>query len=620
MEETVLLFGLAMFLLLAAVCSIIFNKIKLPPLIGYLMAGIIVANFVDISADQEDIVNILSDMGLTMLMFCIGLEINLKKLRKQGLFAMRVAMVEIPFMVLAGTVFGGAFGLNEIQSLCLGAVMAGSSTAVVLGVLRIQNRLEKDRIDTLILVIILEDIAQVIILSMITPLMAGSELDAGGLAAMIVSIIAFMVASILFGIKLMPRVINWVSDNVSPEVLVIFAVGLAFGMALLASYVGLSVAIGAFLMGMMIASSRKSKDILHDIEPMKNIFMAMFFISVGMEVSLGTLIDNIWVTIALLLLFIVMKTTAVFLGYWLANDTPRNSIASAVSFLAMGEFAFIIAKQALDYNMFSESIYTSIVGAALLSMITLPLISKNAVRNWDYIHERLPERIMNFLRKINGIRDAFYYGILNSSNKARREMLSSVTVSYVYILLLTIIEIIFILVAPTISSWAYTYFGGSILLWSTTVLLINLFALYIPTYRLVEKIKDVFRIADTTAKSKGSQSGSNVRLTLIDGFLMTNTLIVALMIDITILIIMPNGLDIWEHLVVLFIALVILVILNRRSLRRKAEMESYDIEDEEFNNINTESFKALVNKKVNRNAEDEQDHTVVSIDTGDMPR
>jgi CPA2 family monovalent cation:H+ antiporter-2 len=617
MDETVLLVSLALFLLLAAVCSIVFNKIRLPPLIGYLMAGIIVANFVSISEEQMDVVDILSDMGLTMLMFCIGLEINLKKLRKQGVFAMKVAMVEIPFMVLAGTIFGGLFGLDSFQSLCLGAVMAGSSTAVVLGVLKIQNRLEKDRIDTLILVIIMEDIAQVIVLSMITPLMAGSALDAGGLAAMVVSIIAFMAASIIFGVRLMPRVINWVSDNVSSEVLVLFTVGLAFGMALLASYVGLSVAIGAFLMGMMIASSRKSKDINHDIEPMKNIFMAMFFISVGMEISLVTLIDNIGLTVALLILFVVMKSLAVFLGYWLANDTPRNSVSSAVSFLAMGEFAFIIAKQALDYNVFSDTIYTSIVGAALLSMVTLPFISKNATRHYDYMYERLPDGIMNMFKKINATKVAFYSGILNSPNKSRREMLSSVTMSYICILLLAVIEIVFILVAPTISGWAFTYFGGSVLLWSITVLLINLFALYIPTYTLIENIKDIYRKANT---SNADSARGNVRFTVIDSFLMTHTLLIALMIDITILIIMPNGLDIWEHIVVLAIALVILLVLNKRSLRKRAEQDSYDVEDEDFNNMDTDSFKALVRSKVSDPLEEEKVESVVSIDSGDMTR
>ena len=177
MDEITLMTSLAVFLLLAAVCSIVFNKIKMPSLIGYLVTGIIVANVWNVSEDGEAVVEILSNMGLIMLMFCIGMEINLKKLRKQGVFAMRVALVEIPFMVMGGTIVGTLLGLSSIQSICLGAVVAGSSTAVVLGVLKMQNRLEKDRIDTLILVIIMEDIAQVIILSMITPLMAGSELD-----------------------------------------------------------------------------------------------------------------------------------------------------------------------------------------------------------------------------------------------------------------------------------------------------------------------------------------------------------------------------------------------------------------------------------------------------------
>ena len=192
LDEIMLMTSIAVFLLLAAVCSIIFNKIKMPSLIGYLVTGIIVANIWNVSEESDAVVEILSNMGLILLMFCIGMEINLKKIRKQGIFAMRVALVEIPFMVLGGTIVGGLLGLDSIQSICLGAVIAGSSTAVVLGVLKMQNRLDKDRVDTLILVIIMEDIAQVVILSMITPVMAGSELDAGGLAALIMSILAFM--------------------------------------------------------------------------------------------------------------------------------------------------------------------------------------------------------------------------------------------------------------------------------------------------------------------------------------------------------------------------------------------------------------------------------------------
>ena len=219
MDEIVLMTSLALLLLLAAVCSIVFNKLKLPPLIGYLMAGIIVANFLTIDEMGEAIVEILSDMGLIMLMFCIGMEINLKKIRKQGLFAIEVALVQLPLMVLGGVVAGTLMGFNMVQSICLGGIISGSSTAVVMAVLKTQKRLDKDHIDTLVLITIMEDIGQVIILSMITPLMAGTELDTNGLIAMVLSIIAFMVVSSVVGLRFVPRIINWVSDSVSSEVL-----------------------------------------------------------------------------------------------------------------------------------------------------------------------------------------------------------------------------------------------------------------------------------------------------------------------------------------------------------------------------------------------------------------
>ena len=608
--------SIAVFLLLAAVCSIIFNKIKMPSLIGYLVTGIIVANFWNVTEESESVVEILSNMGLIMLMFCIGMEINLKKIRKQGIFAMRVALVEIPFMVLGGTIVGGFLGLSSIQSICLGAVIAGSSTAVVLGVLKMQNRLEKDRIDTLILVIIMEDIAQVVILSMITPMMAGSELDTGGLAALIISILAFMVVSIVVGLRFMPRIINWVSDNVTSEVLVIFSVGLAFGMALLASYVGLSVAIGAFLMGMMIAPSRRNKEILHDIEPMKNIFMAMFFISVGMEIGLGTLVDNIGLTLIFLGMFITLKTIAVFTGYWLANETARESFSSAISFVAMGEFAFIISKQALDYNVFSEGIYTSIVGAALLSMITLPLLSKDAAERWDWAASKMPGALLRSLNAIDNVKITFYERIALSSRKTRKEVSGSMTRAYLCMIAMVGVELLFILITPPLREWGIAYFGGDEWIWSFICLILNMIVLYIPTYRLINTIKDIMNIADLQSNRQRTKRDYGI----LDTFLISNSWLVALMIAIIILIIVPNGLGIWEHIVVLAVALVILLFINRKSITRKADLIPFEEEGPDY--MDEESFRHLLDMKYAKKveeAEKEAHKKMVSIDSGEHP-
>jgi len=616
MDEIAILTSLALFLLLAAGCSIVFNKIKLPPLIGYLMAGIIVANFWQTTETGEIIVEILSDMGLIMLMFCIGLEINLKKIRKQGLFAIEVAAVQLPLMILGGILGGSLLGFDSLQCLCLGAIISGSSTAAVTAVLKTQNQLDRDHIETIILVLIMEDIGQVIILSIITPLMAGSELDAGGLTAMVVCILAFMIASIFFGLRMMPRIINWISDNVSSEVLVITAVGLAFGMALLANIVGLSVAIGSFLMGMMVASSRKSRDVMHDIEPMKNIFMAMFFISVGMEISLNTIVDNIGTILIFYGMFAFLIISSVSLGYWLGNETCRIGFVSSVSLAVMGEFAFIIAKQALDYNVVDDAFYTSVIGAALLSMIILPILSKSSGRIWDTVVRKMPDPLLGLFNGINNVKTSFYEQISYSSKRTRREINQRMTHAYALILIIIVIQTFFVLISQVFVEWAVTYFGGFVEMWGTIILMLNLVAIYLPLYKLVSNVKFINQmVTENAERMVAFGSGNN----LMENALRTNNSILALIIDIIILILVPNGINFWLHILVLLIALCVLLFLNRKALRNKADEEPVPTEEDAFfDSIDTEKFKALIRRKMQKDdGTDDTDRSVVSIDTGD---
>ncbi len=589
MDEVVLLTALALFTLLAGLCSIVFNKIKLPPLIGYLMAGIIIVNFWHVSAEGQSVISILSDMGLIMLMFCIGMEINLKKIRKQGLFAIEVALVQLPLMVLGGMIAGSMLGFNSVQSLCLGAIISGSSTAVVMAVLKSQNRLDREHIDTLVLITIMEDIGQVIILSMITPILAGTELDTGALIAMIISIVVFMAVSILIGLKLMPRLINWISDNVTSEVVVICAVGLAFGMALLASHVHLSVAIGAFLMGMMIAGSRKSKEINHDIEPMKNIFMAMFFISVGMKISLDTLVSNVGLILIIFILFVALKTATVFLGYWIGNENARLGFISAVSLAAMGEFAFIIAKEALDYSVIDANFYTSVVGAALVSMIALPFLTKYSTSLWDKGAEKCPERLMSSFRGINRRRDAVYGWLSETTKKSRKDFSARMARSYFQFIIILLIEVTFYMVTSPVVEWLVAQFGSQPVVWNALMLLINFILIFLPTYKLIGNIKFVDR-AIIDSKWKRRERGMDV---LNDRFLRTSTLILAVFIDIIILMIVPNNLGVWEHIAVFAVALVILLIWNRRRLKKEEEVSRY-VEDDDFGTADMEEFMKLV--------------------------
>ena len=583
MEELALLTSLAVFTLLAAACSIIFNKIRLPPLIGYIVAGIIIANVWTITNDSEQIVSILSDIGLVMLMFCIGLEINLRKIRKQGLFAMGVVIIQLPLMMLGGIVAGMLLGYDMVQCICLGAIISGSSTAVVMAVLKSQKELDADHKESLVLVLIMEDIGQVIILSMITPIMASNDpsVDVNSLIVMIVSIIVFMVASIVVGLKLIPRAINWVSDNVSDEILTVFSVGLAFGMALLSIYIGLSMAIGAFLMGMMIAGSRKSKEINHKIEPMRDLFMAIFFISIGMEITVSSLIDNIGTIIVLYLIFLILIVVAVFIAYWVENETCRNGFLSAVSLATMGEFAFIIASEALGFGAIDQSFYTSVVGAALLSMIILPFMSRYSPRIWDKSVEKCPRPIYATCCRLNETRERVYSRVYATSKKSRKAMYRSMTHSYINILAIAAIEIAFYFLIPVCVDWITANFGGTRDLWSIVMLMVNFAVLMMPVYHLVNNVKFLDEVIISGARHLAVREGTGDEPGVIyHRILEVNTYLMVILIDVLIIIVTPNSVGIWLHLVMLAVAIVALLLYYFS--RRREDKSGKEPEPDEY--------------------------------------
>ena len=581
MEEVVLLTSLALFTLLAAVCSIVFNRIKLPPLIGYIVAGIIIANVWTVTEESEQVVSILSDIGLVMLMFCIGLEINLKKIKKQGLFAIEVAIIQLPLMVLGGAIGGSLMGFDSVQCICLGAIISGSSTAVVMAVLKSQNRLDKEHIEMLVLITIMEDIGQVIILSMITPIIAGQNMNINELIVMIVSILIFMIVSLVVGLRLIPKMINWVSDNVSDEILTVFSVGLAFGMALLSIYIGLSMAIGAFLMGMMIAASRKSKEINHRIEPMRDLFMAVFFISIGMEIQVGTLMDNVSTIFMFYILFAVMKIATVFLAYWIGGESCRNGFLSATALAAMGEFAFIIASEALGYGVVDNAFYTSVVGAALVSMVVLPFLTKFAPEIWDGAVAKCPKPVYAAACRINSTRDSIFNRVSATSMKSQKAVHRSMTHSYINIMAIALIEVVFFVGLKPAVNWLTESFGASTLVWGIAMLTLNFLILSIPIYHLVNNVKFLDELIITGARHIANREGSKDEpMEIYQKFLDINTYIMVIIIDAIIIIMVPNYLAIWQQLVVLGVAAVILLVVYFRKFKSRPAVEAEDETEE----------------------------------------
>lgn len=599
MEETVMLTALALFTLLAAVCSIVFNKFKLPPLIGYIVAGIVLVNVLFAYQDdatiaaEEEIISLLKDMGLVMLMFCIGLEINIKKLKKVGKFSIYVAAVQMPLVILGGIVAGTMLGYDMTQSIVLGAIISGSSTAVISVVLKSQGNLDKEHIETLVLITVMEDIGQVLVLSIITPLMAGygsgaaGAMDINGIVVLVVKILAFMIVSILVGLKVVPRILNWISDNVSEEILTLTSVGLAFGMALLATYAGLSMAIGAFLMGMMVAGCRKSHEINSKIEPMRDLFMAIFFISIGAEVfPASILVDNIGLILVLFVIYFVLKAGFVFLSYWMANESCRNAFVSGTNLCVMGEFAFIIAAEALGDGVIDENFYTAVIGAALISMVAIPFVSKASGPIWDKATEKCPRRMYHACCSVNEFRSRTYDRVSTTSKKSQKAMIRSMTHAYINVLVIAFVEVAFYFLLPPLSDWLTDAFGGSSVMWVLMVLGMNFLVLTIPTYYLINNVRFLDEIIITGAKRIAnmelpSNNPTNV-YERFQNFLDINTYLLILLIDFLIIVIVPNAVNVefWYYLVILVAAAaMIFAVYIRKRRQNRREMQAAEDED-----------------------------------------
>ena len=398
MEEEVLITIMTVLIVLASFSSIILGKLKLPSLIGFLITGIIIANYIELPEGTEDVVSIFSNLGLIMLMFAIGMEIDIYKLKVQGKFAISIAIVQIPVMMFAGIIAGTMMGFSTVQAMAFGAILSGASTAVVLAVLKANQVLDQDKMDILIIVMIIEDITQVVLISILTPMMQGEDMSTDSLIVLIIYIVVFMVGSFTLGLKVIPKVIDWFYEHSNDELICLLCMGLLFAFALLANTIGLSVAIGAFLTGVMVGMSRPKHVVEHFVDPLKTLFMAMFFISVGMEVSVDSLMDNIPSIVLYYAFFATFMFIAVNIGYWVANGDSRTGWVSAFSMCTMGEFAFIISKQALDYEVFDQSIYSSIVGAAIVSMIVLPFLVRSSDRTFVLAGKICP----GFLKRAGG--------------------------------------------------------------------------------------------------------------------------------------------------------------------------------------------------------------------------
>lgn len=354
----------------------IMKKIKFPTIIGFIIIGMIAGPYGLGIVDDVSLINLLAELGIIILLFVVGLEFSLQKLRKAGMKAILVGMSELSIMFFLAYIGAHSFGWSHLESLYLAGILSISSTAISLRIMRDLNLVKTKEFNTIITILIVEDLAAVLLLVILGNASSGTELDFTGIGILILESLAFFVIALGLGIKLVPKILEKIHKLDIPEGPFIASLALGFGLAVLAHLLGQSSAIGAFIMGMIIASSKHSEDITNKILPLRDFFGVIFFVSIGMLVNITAIPQVALISIPIIVLAIVGKFIGNFFGASIGGHDVTSSSTIGSVMTPRGEFSFIMAKQAVDSGAVRDILYPVTMLVTLATMLSLPLLLK----------------------------------------------------------------------------------------------------------------------------------------------------------------------------------------------------------------------------------------------------
>ena len=388
--------NLAMVMGVAALTTWLFQSIRQPVVLGYILAGLIIGPHLQIPlvADEET-VHTLSQMGVILLMFGIGLEFRLRKLRRVGPTVGLVAVLEVAVMIWLGYSCGRLFGWGGRASLFAGAAVAISSTTIIAKAF--EGRAIAPRLREIVLgVLIFEDLIAILVIAVLTTVAAGRGLTAGALVFAGARLLAFLAGLVIVGLLVVPRFIRSVVALERPETTLVASVGVCFGTSLLALRFGYSVALGAFLAGVLVAESGAAAAIEHLVAPVRDMFAAIFFVAVGMQID-PRLVAHGWLPILVLSAVVTAgKIAGVGLGVFLTGNGIRTGVQAGMSMAQIGEFSFIIAGLAVSSRVADSSLYVVAVAVSALTTLMTPRLIAASGPFAAWIDRKLPPRLQTF--------------------------------------------------------------------------------------------------------------------------------------------------------------------------------------------------------------------------------
>ena len=390
---------LALILICAGVMTLLFKKLKQPLVLGYVVAGFLASPHMPYTPSVMDTANIQTwaDIGVIFLLFALGLEFSFKKIVKVGGAAIIAACTIIFCMILLGITVGTGFGWQRMDSIFLGGMIAMSSTTIIYKAFDDLGMRKKQFTGLVLSVLILEDILAIVLMVMLSTMAVRHNFEGSEMLESIGKLLFFLILWFVVGIYLIPELLKRCRKLMSEETLLIVSLGLCFGMVVMAARTGFSAAFGAFIMGSILAETVEAESIERLVKPVKDLFGAVFFVSVGMMVDPAMIVEYALPIIVITLAVIFGQSLFGTLGVLLAGQPLKTAMQCGFSLTQIGEFAFIIASLGVSLHVTSDFLYPIVVAVSVITTFLTPYMIRFAEPASNFVDTHLPVKWKNFL-------------------------------------------------------------------------------------------------------------------------------------------------------------------------------------------------------------------------------
>ena len=381
--------------------TLIFKWLKQPLVLGYIVAGFLASPNMPYMPSVTDIDNIQlwSDIGVIFLLFALGLEFSFRKILKMGAAPIIAASAVIVAMMTIGIATGQAFGWSRMDCIFLGGMLAMSSTTIIFKAFDDMGLRQQRFAGMVLSVLIIEDILAIVLMVMLSTLAVSQKFEGMQMVTSITKLVFFLVIWFLVGIYIIPQFLRRTRTLMGNETMLVVALALCFGMVVLASTVGFSPAFGAFIMGSILAETLDAERIEHLVEPVKNLFGAIFFVSVGMMVDVNLIIQYAVPIVCIIAAIMVGQTVFGTIGFLLAGQPLKVAMQCSFSLTQIGEFAFILATLGTSLGVTSDYLYPIVVAVSVFTTFTTPYMIRLAAPAYEALEPHLPSRLRQYLNR-----------------------------------------------------------------------------------------------------------------------------------------------------------------------------------------------------------------------------